>query len=115
MCMKIGLVYKSVYLDSRTSAGSATSRQLSMPGGQLSPSRCVGREVPPAAADRSCERPSIYRLLIRLTMVSICLPGMWSRSRRLGLETVSRPIEGLVSVSSRACRQTSRSRLGLGS
>ena len=42
-------------------------------------------------------------------------PGMWSRSRRLGLETVSRPIEGLVSVSSRACRQTSRSRLGLGS
>ena len=41
--------------------------------------------------------------------------GMWSRSRRLGLETVSRPIEGLVSVSSRACRQTSRSRLGLGS
>ena len=38
--------------------------------------------------------------------------GMWSRSRRLGLETVSRPIEGLVSVSSRACRQTSRSRLG---
>ena len=40
---------------------------------------------------------------------------MWSRSRRLGLETVSRPIKGLVSVSSRACRQTSRSRLGLGS
>ena len=35
---------------------------------------------------------------------------MWSRSRRLGLETVSRPIEGLVSVLSRACRQTSRSR-----
>ena len=35
---------------------------------------------------------------------------MWSRSRRLGLETVSRPIEGLVSVSSRAYRQTSRSR-----
>ena len=37
--------------------------------------------------------------------------GMWSRSRRL--ETVSRPIEGLVSISSRACKQTSRSRLGL--
>ena len=41
--------------------------------------------------------------------------GMWSRSRRIGLKTVSRAIEGLVKVSSRACRQTSRSRLGLGS
>ena len=40
----------------------------------------------------------------------VCSAGMWSRSRCLGLETVSRPIEGLVSVSSRVCRQTSRSR-----
>ena len=38
---------------------------------------------------------------------------MWSRSQRLGLETVSRPTQGLVSVSSRPTWPTSRSRLGL--
>ena len=36
--------------------------------------------------------------------------GMWSRSRRLGLETVSRRTQGLVSVSS----QTTWQGLGLG-
>jgi len=38
------------------------------------------------------------------------LTGLWSRSRRLGLETYQR----LVSVSSREKLSTSRSRLGLG-
>ena len=38
------------------------------------------------------------------------LPGMWSRSRHLGLETVSRR----TNVSSRTKCSTSRSRLGLG-
>jgi len=37
-------------------------------------------------------------------------PGLWSRSRRLGLQTYQR----LVSVSSREKLSTSRSRLGLG-
>jgi hypothetical protein len=35
---------------------------------------------------------------------------MWSRSRRLGLETISRRTRGLVSVSSRTTWPTSRSR-----
>ena len=39
--------------------------------------------------------------------------GMGPRPRRLGLETVSRPIHGLVAVSSRRYVQMSRSRLGL--
>ena len=46
-------------------------------------------------------------------VIAVYLPGMWSRSQRLGLETVSRPTQGLVSVSSRPTWPTSRSRLGL--
>ena len=49
-----------------------------------------------------------YSQLLR--NLTVLLTGLWSRSRRLGLETYQR----LVSVSPREKLSTSRSRLGLG-
>ena len=86
------------------------------PGVWVVPLRYDGEKVLATVTSHASALPDFQGTIVRPSgRFRLRLAGMWSRSRRLGLETVSRPIEGLISVSSRACRQTSRSRLGLGS